>query len=385
MIRRSTTLVCCLALIAGLLAVLRASAAEDTPLTAIALTSGVYSQDFDMLASSGSSNVVPDGWKFSEDGTAANTVYSAGTGSSTTGDTYSFGVSGSSERAFGGLRTGSLNPTIGAGFVNDSGAAITGLAVSYVCEQWRVGVANRGAADRMDFQYSTDAISLTVGTWIDVDSLDCLSTYISDSAGAKNGNDEAYRTALSGIIAGLDIAAGQTFWLRWRDFDISGADDGLAIDDLDIEPLHPAAVTLAGFGAHQVDTHVFISWETVSEIGNAGFNLYRADGSNAPQILLAYVPSQAPGSTLGSLYTYWDEEVTAGQTLWYWLHDVSLSGAITAHGPISITIQAPTAVLLAGLQADSVQSSPLGWPAVSALLILALTTALARGRFRLRR
>ncbi|MBK6724566.1 MAG: hypothetical protein IPG58_15245 [Acidobacteria bacterium] len=37
----------------------------------------------------------PDGWYFSESGTGANTTYSAGTGSGTTGDTFSFGAAAS--------------------------------------------------------------------------------------------------------------------------------------------------------------------------------------------------------------------------------------------------------------------------------------------------
>ena len=74
---------------------------------------GTYTQNFDMLASAGTSDVVPNGWAFAESGTNANTLYTAGTGSGNSGDTYSFGASGSSERAFGTLRSGSLLPTIG--------------------------------------------------------------------------------------------------------------------------------------------------------------------------------------------------------------------------------------------------------------------------------
>ena len=52
--------------------------------------------------------MVPLGWAFSELGTNANTTYTAGTGSNNAGDTYSFGSTGSSERAFGSLLSGSL-------------------------------------------------------------------------------------------------------------------------------------------------------------------------------------------------------------------------------------------------------------------------------------
>lgn len=58
-----------------------------------------YQQDFDTLASSGTSGVEPLGWDVFETGTNANGLYAAGTGSNTAGDTYSFGIGGGTERA----------------------------------------------------------------------------------------------------------------------------------------------------------------------------------------------------------------------------------------------------------------------------------------------
>ncbi len=74
---------------------------------------------------------MPAGWFFSEGGTNGNTTYTAGTGSSATGDTYSFGATGSTDRALGTLRSGTLLPNMGACFVNNTGAAITSLAIAY--------------------------------------------------------------------------------------------------------------------------------------------------------------------------------------------------------------------------------------------------------------
>ena len=54
-------------------------------------------------------------------------------------------------------------------------------------EQWRAGVLNRGAADRLDFQLSTDATSLTTGTWTDYDALDFNSPNMNTTLGAKDG------------------------------------------------------------------------------------------------------------------------------------------------------------------------------------------------------
>jgi hypothetical protein len=110
----------------------------------------------------------------------------------------------------------------------------------------------------------------------------------------------------------------------------------------------PLAVTLAGFSAVQQGGLVLVAWETVSELDNIGFNLYRSDSAAGPLTWLALIPSQAPGSAQGFAYDYDDLDVQSGQTYWYTLEDISLSGATTLHGPVSATVQAPTAVRLSG-------------------------------------
>ncbi|MEZ5523054.1 MAG: hypothetical protein R3F08_16480 [Dokdonella sp.] len=43
------------------------------------------------------------------------------------------------------------------------------------------------------------------------------------------------RTAVSGSITGINLAAGASLWVRWVDTNASGAGDGLAIDDISFE------------------------------------------------------------------------------------------------------------------------------------------------------
>ena len=206
-------------------------AAGSISLTSLGIA---YTEDFNTLASSGTSSTVPNGWDFSESGTNANTLYTAGTGSSNAGDTYSFGVSSSSERAFGGLLSGSLTPTVGASFTNNTGSTITDLSITYTGEQWRAGVTNRNAADRLDFQLSTDATSLTTGTWSDYDGLDFNSPNINTAVGALDGNAGSNRSSISFTITGLTIGNGASFWIRWTDFNIASSDDGLGVDDFSL-------------------------------------------------------------------------------------------------------------------------------------------------------
>lgn len=190
------------------------------------------SQDFNTLASAGNSGVVPPGWAFAEAGNNANATYSAGNGNSNAGETYSFGSAGSSDRALGTVLAGNMNLTFGGSFVNNTGGPIAILNISYVGEQWRLGT--QGRADRIDFQYSLNATSLSTGTWTDVNTLDFATPNMTAGTGATDGNSAGNFAAVSNAISGLAIANGATFWIRWSDFNAQGADDGLGVDNLSV-------------------------------------------------------------------------------------------------------------------------------------------------------
>jgi hypothetical protein len=230
---KTTLLLAVITLISGT----QFATAAAVSLTAIG---NAYAQNFDTLASSGTTNsTLPAGWAFFESGSSANTTYSAGTGSSTTGDTYSFGPSGAGERALGSLASNNVTSLFGVHFTNQTGQTITGLDVEYIGELWRLGATGR--TDKLDFAYSLDAVSLTTGVWVDFDTLDFLTPVTSGATGAKAGNDSDNQSLVSGLL-GLTINQGDSLWLRWSDPNISGNDDGLAVDNFSITPLgasHP--------------------------------------------------------------------------------------------------------------------------------------------------
>ncbi len=189
-----------------------------------------YTQNFDILAATGT----PAGWAFED----SDGLYAAGTGSSATGNTYSFGASGSSERAFGSLASSSNAPTIGAHFSNDTGMIINALAISFFGEKWRDAAAT---SDLLAFDYSLDATSLSTGSWIAFGQLDFLGSSVEDGhvgSGSDygTGNTAAYRKEVSATISDVLIQDGQSFWIRWSDSNSDGSDDGLAIDDFSLTP-----------------------------------------------------------------------------------------------------------------------------------------------------
>ncbi|MBI1766701.1 MAG: ExeM/NucH family extracellular endonuclease, partial [Acidobacteria bacterium] len=195
-------------------------------------------QNFDTLsntAGSTTNNLTIPGWFMTETGGGArdNEQYAVDTGSSTTGDTYSYGAAAATDRALGGLRSGTLIPNFGACFTNNTGATIASLNVAYIGEQWRLGTAAR--TDALNFEYSLNATDLVTGTWTNVAALNFITPFTT-TVGATNGNAAANRTALSSLISSLSIPNGATFWIRWTDVDATGADDGLAVDDYSLTP-----------------------------------------------------------------------------------------------------------------------------------------------------
>lgn len=86
---------------------------------------------------------------FFETGYGANTTYLADNGGANGGNTYSYGATSNTDRALGTLISGSVTSSIGASYINNTGAPIAELTISYTGEQWRLGTAGR--QDRLDF------------------------------------------------------------------------------------------------------------------------------------------------------------------------------------------------------------------------------------------
>jgi len=305
----------------------------------VSLTGGVaYTQNFDTLsntAGSTTNNLTIDGWTMTETGLGArdNEQYAVDTGGSNTGDTFSYGATGSTDRALGELRSGTLIPNFGASFTNGSGATITSLLISYTGEQWRLGAVHTTVLERLDFQISFDATSLTTGTWTDVDALDFNPTINSGTVGALDGN--ANGIAISSTITSLTIANGATFWIRWQDVDATGSDDGLAIDNFSITP-----TTAAG----ETQTVQFDPVSVTHDEGNSGATLYsftvtRTGGTTG---ILDFSGTIAAGSTDGADFTggvaptIFSGSIAAGQTSAQ--VTVSVNGDVTIEGNESFTL-----------------------------------------------
>jgi hypothetical protein len=79
-----------------------------------------------------------------------------------------------------------------------------------------------------------------------------------------------------------------------------------------------------------------LSWETESEIDNAGFNLYRSDSENGEYIKIndSLIPTEGT-TTQGASYEFIDTDVKNRKTYYYKLEDIDLNGTSTMHGAVS--------------------------------------------------
>jgi VCBS repeat-containing protein len=236
-------------------------------------------QNFDSLASTGATNtVLPTGWFLSEPGSNGQYVASDGTPPTPSGSVYSFGATGNSERALGSIASGTTAPTIGAQLQNDTGAPLTALRIAFTMEQWRIGAL--GGADRLTFAYSTNATSLTTGTWTPVAALDAIAAVTTGTADSGlDGNAAANRSAVSFDIEGLNIADDATLWIRWSDFNDASTDDGIAIDDVsigvteDTPPTVQSSVPAPGQTDVAVGSEIQISFSEAVTLDEAGIEL----------------------------------------------------------------------------------------------------------------
>jgi hypothetical protein len=96
----------------------------------------------------------------------------------------------------------------------------------------------------------------------------------------------------------------------------------------------PTNIELSVLDAIPADEKVILQWKTETEVGNAGFNVWRAEGFVKVNDTL--IPSL--GSAIsGSEYDFIDNWVLNGKRYFYLLEDIDNTGFSTFHGPVQAT------------------------------------------------
>lgn len=223
----------------------------------------IYTQNFDILANSGSSRVpwidnnTLTGW-YAYGSNEAIINYGVSTGPEG-GGIASLGLDGATDRALGtglNLTTGSYI-YFGAQFTNSSINTIENFTISYDGEQWFRSSSGPTGGDTLTFGYQIfngGNGSLTANTgWVNVNALTFTSpNNINGSFTSLNGNLEQNRVAnINSSLTGVSIAPGQELWIRWTATNLAGfSDHTLAVDNLSVNfgtiPEPASISTMAG-------------------------------------------------------------------------------------------------------------------------------------------
>ncbi len=96
-------------------------------------------------------------------------------------------------------------------------------------------------------------------------------------------------------------------------------------------------ITLYDLNAAAGKNMIILTWITMSESKNVGYNIYRSKkGSDYVQINTHLIPAKG-SSTEGAEYIFIDNDVQNRTTYRYKLEDVDLNGVKTKHGPVKAT------------------------------------------------
>jgi len=310
-----------------------------------------YTQNFDVLPAvkdsiweNGTSYM--DGW-FVQRTKQKNTIV-VSPGNNIGGNLYSFGSTGSADRALGS-QSSLLAGEFAWGLLlqNNTGSTIYSIDISFTGEQWRISEVTAGE-HKVAFSYAinSDKAAFMLSpkaddSWIAYPELNFKAPHFYTTGGGRNGNLPENRTHLSAVLA-VDIPDGHYLMLRWKDADEPDTDHGLAIDDFsltwrmeDLErPVVVLPIELAHFTAQNKGTSVALEWLTASEEQNAYFLVERSGNG---QTFETIGKADGQGTTvLATNYAYTDDRPLAG-TSYYRLKQVDEDGSYTYSALVGVT------------------------------------------------
>ncbi len=199
-----------------------------------------------------------------------------------------------------------------------------------------------------DYQVTVDYVNTTLSNativgWIDFDQsgnfeVDERATVVAPPTGV--GGDSV---VLPFIVPVEDRGNDSDFYARIRI--ASNPDEiqlptGLAtigeVEDYRTNIDIPLAVGLGYFLAELDGDAVSFTWQTATETGNAGFNLFAETNGGLVQLNDELIPSTVIDSVTPTYYSY--EAVTSATT--FYIEDVSIAGSTNRVGPFTLGIPA---------------------------------------------
>lgn len=334
--------------IAGLMS-LAAMAWTPAAESAVTLTGTSYTETFDSLPTSGGNgnawtndSTLP-GWSLFTKNLSPFPRISAGTGSSTTGDFYSFGLSDDTDRALGGIAsgnaifgspaTGTLAGYFAAQLTNGTTSPFNSFTVSFDGEQWRNG-GGTGLPQSMVFEYGFGSSFESVSGWTAPGgTFDFTSPTFSATASALDGNAAENRAAgLGGTISSLAWQPGESLWVRWIENNDASNDHGLAIDNFSI------TTTQEGGGGGDNPAGDF---NDDGVVNLADYTMWRDNLGGEPGVLL----NDTFGGFIGDgQYQLWKDNFGAGTPM------LAAGGTQSVPEPAALTVVVMTVITGLALQ-----------------------------------
>ena len=138
----------------------------------------------------------------------------------------------------------------------------------------------------------------------------------------------------STLVSGLGLGTHE-ICVTARGSDIDGGGSVTECVTIRVVEEEPTAITLASFSVEADNGQAVVTWETGTEIDNAGFNLYRATSPDGPWTKINEALIGAKGdSVAGANYSYVDNPGRG--TFYYKLEDLDFFGISTPHDSVMI-------------------------------------------------
>lgn len=186
-----------------------------------------------------------NGWygaKLSGSGTSSLPL-TADAGSGNSGTIYNYGSTNTNggvnlDRSLGSLASSSTVAAFGALIKNDTTNQMNSVKVTMTAERWRTSPNTNiltfafGRVD--DFDVTTaNFLSTTIASQVPG-----LNIVIPPTAtnNAVDGNAATNQFAFNGVLVPVNLAPGETAFIRWQDADEAGSDAGIGIDNLSLSP-----------------------------------------------------------------------------------------------------------------------------------------------------
>ncbi len=198
-----------------------------------------------------------DGTRLGGTGTTMN--LNADDGSNNSGAIHSLGAVGSGERALGLLASGTHIPAIGVEIRNGTGFALGSLTVRFTQENWRTSTSTAGTPNIMTAAWGRTGGGMTAADYMvhasmtNLPVLDLVGPPPVASNGPLDGNLAVNQVGLNHTFTfTTPLAAGDSVFLRWQDFNDQGNDADLAIDNFFVTGTvvpEPATLAVLSVGA----------------------------------------------------------------------------------------------------------------------------------------